>query len=84
MHPNNKYVPSKYSDVGRGLNYNKKGTFWYLKLPQPPPPYVSHPAKVVSLRLYFDATSQVSWEARDVTPKSFELGLVGTNAILNQ
>ena len=49
MNPDYTDFPSKYYGVGRGRTYNLKGAFRDTTFPQPLPPLVSQPLRVVTL-----------------------------------
>lgn len=84
MKPNYTNLSSKFYGVGKVQTYNHRVAFQDTTFPQPPPPLVPQPPRVVSLQSEMDATSQVGQEVRDAIKDNLKTLLVEIDVDLNR
>ena len=83
MKPNYNDLLSECFGPGKARLHDRKGARRNVVLPCPEPPLVSRPFWVKTLRSDMEATSQISWEARDSIIKNVHSGLGGVDVFLN-
>ena len=84
MKPNYNDLASEFFGPGKGLLCDRRGTRRDVELPCPEPPFLSRPFRVKTLWSETEATSQISWEARDVIIDNVHNGLGGVDVCLNR